>query len=83
MKDIPFTIRNFQSREKVRLALGEAVHLLEVEREDQSSTAAPDQNQNQNLPGQPVSSGTQGGGLGLPAAMVKTLSAASARSTRG
>ena len=33
MKDIPFTIRDPQSREKVRWALGEPVQLLEVERE--------------------------------------------------
>ena len=33
MKDIPFIIRDLQSREKVRWALGEPVQLLEVERE--------------------------------------------------
>ena len=47
MKDIPFTIRNFQSREKVRLALGESVQLLKVLCEGVVWTAAPGQNQNQ------------------------------------
>ena len=54
MKDMSFTIRDLQSREKVRLALGEAVHLLEVGREGQSLTAAPEQNQNQRKPARAV-----------------------------
>ena len=54
MKDIPSIIRNLQSRETVRLALGEAVHLLEVGREGQSLTAAPEQNQNQRKPARTV-----------------------------
>ena len=46
MKDIPSTIRNLQSREKVRLALGEPVQLLKVLCEGIVWTAAPGQNQN-------------------------------------
>ena len=47
MKDIPFTIRNFQSRKKVRLPLGEPVQLLKGLCEGIVWTAAPGQNQNQ------------------------------------
>ena len=47
MKDIPFTIRDPQSREKVRLALGEPVQLLKGLCEGMVWTAAPGQNQNQ------------------------------------
>ena len=49
MKDIPSTIRNLQSREKVRLALGEPVQLLKVLCEGIVWTAAPGQNQKQEL----------------------------------
>ena len=47
MKDIPFTIRDPQSREKVRWALGEPVQLLEAGREGVVWTATSGQNQNQ------------------------------------
>ena len=47
MKDIPFTIRHFQSRKKVRLPLGEPVQLLKGLCEGIVWTAAPGQNQNQ------------------------------------
>ena len=47
MKDMPFTIRDLQSREKVRWALGEPVQLLEVGREGVVWTATPGQNQSQ------------------------------------
>ena len=47
MKDIPSTIRNLESREKVRLALGEPVQLLKVLCKGIVWTAAPGQNQNQ------------------------------------
>ena len=49
MKDILSTIRNLQSREKVRLALGEPVQLLKVLCEGIVWTAAPGQNQKQEL----------------------------------
>ena len=54
MKDIPFTIRYLQSREKVRLALGEPVQLLKVVDEGIVLTAAPGQNQRTKEPAKTV-----------------------------
>ena len=50
MKDIPFTIRNFQSRKKVRLPLGEPVQLLKGLCEGIVWTAAPGKNRPALLP---------------------------------
>ena len=44
---IPFTIRNFQSREKVRLGFDLLVQLLEVGCKGIVWTVSPRQNQNQ------------------------------------